>query len=332
VIADERQVSGTAAALAPWQLALRRMRRNRSVLVFAALLCVLVALALAAPLWAHIAGTGGPSRNHLADTIVVDGEQRDVVSEDRVPIGPTWRPAYFLGADGNGRDVAVRLLYGARNSLFIGVAAALLSILLAVTLGLIAGYFRGWVDALISRTLDAIWAFPVLLLGIALGVALADDGLQLGPLTIAGGSKWIPTLIIAVVSAVYLARPIRGQVLSLREQDFVEAARAQGAGPVRIMVSELLPNLVTTILVFIPLLVANAILFEGALSFLGAGVQAPDTSWGTMLADGVALLTSAPHLTIVPGVMLVLTVLALNVVAEGLREALDPRAQIRLEA
>ncbi len=331
MVADERQVSGTAAGLAPWQLSVGRLRRNRSALGFGALFVVLVVLALAAPLWAQIAGTGGPSRNHLTDTIAIDGTRRNVVSDDRIPIGPTWRPKYFLGADGNGRDVAVRLLYGARNSLFIGVAAAVLSILLAVTLGLLAGYLRGWVDALISRSLDVVWAFPVLLLGIALGVSLSADGLQLGPLSIAGDSKWIPTLIIAVVSAVYLARPIRGLVLSLREQEFVEAARAQGAGPLRIMLGELLPNLASTILVFVPLLVANAILLEGALSFLGAGVKAPDPSWGTMLSDGIALLTSAPHLTIVPGIMLVLTVLALNVLGDGLREALDPRAQIRLE-
>jgi peptide/nickel transport system permease protein len=329
--ADERQQGDVTEGGAPWRLAFRRLRRNRAALGFGALLLVLVALALAAPLWAHIAGTGGPARNHLADTIVVDGTRRDVVSEDRIPIGPTWRAAYFLGADSNGRDVAVRLLYGARNSLSIGVAATVLAILLAVTVGLLAGYFRGWVDAVISRSLDVVWAFPVLLLGIALGVAFADDGLRLGPLTIDGDSKWIPTIIIAVVSAVYLARPIRGLVLSLREQEFVEAARAQGAGPVRIMVGELLPNLASTILVFVPLLVANAILFEGALSFLGAGVKAPEPSWGTMLSDGIALLTSAPHLTIVPGIMLVLTVLALNVLADGLRQALDPRAQIRLE-
>jgi peptide/nickel transport system permease protein len=329
VVADERQVAGTAAGVAPWRLALRRLRGDRAALAFGVLLGVLVVLALAAPLWAEVAGTGGPARNHLADTIVVDGARRDVVSEDRIPIGPTWRAEYFLGADGNGRDVAVRLLYGARNSLVIGVGAAILSILLAVTLGLLAGYFRGWVDAIISRSLDVVWAFPVLLLGIALGVSLAEDGLKLGPLSIAGDSKWIPTLVIAVVSAVYLARPIRALVLSLREQEFVEAARAQGAGPVRIMVGELLPNLTSTILVFVPLLVANAILLEGALSFLGAGVKAPDPSWGTMLSDGVVLLTSAPHLTIVPGLMLVLTVLALNVLGDGLRAALDPRAHIR---
>jgi len=330
VLDDDRHAVTPIAGGGPWRLAVRRLRANRVALAFGALFAVLVALALAAPLWGHVAGTT-PSRNHLADTIVIDGQRRDVVTEDRVPIGPTWRAKYFLGADGNGRDVAVRLLYGARNSLFIGVAATLISVLLAVTLGLLAGYLRGWVDAVVSRGLDVVWAFPVLLLGIALGVALARDGLRLGPLSISGGSKWIPTLIIGIVGAVYLARPLRGLVLSLREQDFVEAARAQGAGPLRIMVGELLPNLTSTILVFVPLLVANAILLEGALSFLGAGVRPPDPSWGTMIGDGVDLLTSAPHLTIVPGVMLVATVLALNVLGDGVRDALDPRAKVRLE-
>ena len=176
-----------------------------------------------------------------------------------------------------------------------------------------------------------IWAFPVVLLGVALGVALAIGGLQLGPITIEGDSLAIPILIIAVVYIPYMARPIRGQVLSLKEKEFVEAARAQGAGPVRIMFSELLPNLAGTVVVFVPLLVANAILLEAALSFLGAGVQEPEPSWGTMISEGVDLLISAEHLAIVPGVMLVLTVLALNIFGEGVRDAFDPRAKVRIE-
>ncbi len=318
------------AGISPWALAVRRLRRNRAALSFGALFVILVALALAAPLWAQIADTT-PARNHLSDTIVVGGKDKQVVTFDGVPISPTWQKKFFLGADQNGRDVAVRLLYGARNSLFIGLTAALITAFLAVTLGMLAGYFRGWTDAIISRSLDVMWAFPVLLLGVALGVSLALGGLQVGPVSIQGGSKWIPTLIIGVVSVVYLARPIRGQVLSLREKEFVEAARAQGAGPLKIMFGELLPNLASTILVFFPLLVANAILLEAALSFLGAGVQPPEPSWGTMLSDGVELLSTAPHLTIVPGLMLVLTVLALNVFGDGVRDALDPRAKVRLE-
>lgn len=303
------------------------------------MLVILVALALAAPLWAGVAQTG-PNANHVGETFRDDGRSVDVVSIDGVPVGPTWQRHYLLGADVNGRDVAVRLLFGARASLAIGVGAALLSTLLAVALGLLSGYLRRWVDAVISRGLDVAWAFPVLLLGIALGVALGTDGLRLPPwnavgwdggpsLTLQPGSKWLPTLVIGLVGVTYLARPIRGQVLALREQDFVEAARAQGAGPLRIMLVELLPNLVTTLLVFFPLLVANAILLESALSYLGAGVQVPDASWGTMMDDGLDLLTSAPHLAIVPGVMVVLTVLALNLLGDAARAALDPRGGAR---
>jgi peptide/nickel transport system permease protein len=225
----------------------------------------------------------------------------------------------------------VRLLYGARNSLFVGGIAAVITTLFAVLLGLLAGYFRGWTDALISRGLDVMWAFPVLLLGIALGVSLATGGLSIGPIDIAGNSLWIPTLIIGFVGIVYLARPIRGQVLSLREKEFIEVARAQGMSDWHIMTRELLPNVFSTILVFFPLIVANAILLEAALSFLGAGVQPPSPSWGTMIASGLDRIIGAPHLTIAPGVMLVLTVLSLNVFGEGVRDALDPRAKVRLE-
>ena len=317
--------------IGPWRLALRRLRRNHAALAFGAVFVLLVAACLAAPLWAeHVAKTG-PTENHLTEQVVVDGERKDVVSLEGIPIGPTWQGKYFLGADENGRDVMVRLLYGGRNSLLIGLGAALITTLLAVVVGLVAGYFRGWADNVITRALDVVWAFPVILLGTALGVALALGGLKIGPIEIAGDSIVIPMLVIAVVYVPYMARPLRGQVLSLREREFVEASRAQGAGPVRIMFTELLPNLASTILVFFTLLVANAVLLEAALSFLGAGVRPPQTSWGTLINDGIDRITSAPHLTIVPGVMLVLTVLSLNVFGDGVRDALDPRAKIRLE-
>jgi len=293
-----------------------------------------VLCALLAPVWASQVAKTTPERNRVADTIRVDGRDVNIVEFDGTPIGPQYFAAggrYFLGADRSGRDVMVRLLYGARNSLFIGLTASLITVTLAVLLGMLAGYFRGWIDAIISRGLDVLWAFPVLLLGIALGVSLAVGGLDLGPLEIQGTSLWIPTLIIGVVGIVYLARPIRGQVLSLREKEFVEAARAQGASDWRIMTSELLPNLASTVLVFFPVLVANAISLEAALSFLGAGVQPPDPSWGTMLADGINLLITSPHLTIVPGAMLALTVLSLNVFGDGVRDALDPRAKVRVQ-
>ena len=319
------------AGLGPWRLASRRLRRNRTALAFGILFVLLVAVAVAAPFYAkHIAHTT-PDRNRIADTLHIGGKEVQVVSLDGVPTGPTWHGQYFLGADGNGRDVMVRLLYGARNSLFIGIIASLITTLVAVTLGMLAGYFRGFIDAVISRALDVLWAFPVLLLGVALGVSLATGGLHVGPLTIENNSIWIPTLIIGVVNVVYLARPVRGQILSLREREFVEAARALGAGNLRIMFSELLPNLLSTVLVFFPILVANAVLLEAALSFLGAGVQPPNPSWGTMISDGLRFIVSSPMQTIAPGLMLVLTVLSLNIFGEGVRDALDPRARVRLE-
>jgi len=321
--------------LGPWRLGLRRLRRNKVALAFGALFILLVLSCLAAPLWADRVAKTGPNANHLSDTIQVDGEERtNVVGLDGVPIGPQWLKAdgrFFLGADRNGRDIMVRLLYGGRNSLMIGVAAALITTLLSIVLGTIAGYFRGWPDITIRALLDIMWSFPVIILGVALGVALSLGGLKIGPLSLAGDSLAIPIFIIGLVYVPYMARPVRGQVLSLREKEFVEAARSQGAGPLRIMFSEVLPNLASTILVFFTLLIANAVLLEAALSFLGAGVKPPNPSWGTMIDEGVDRIATAPHLAIVPGVMLVLTVLSLNVFGDGVRDALDPRAKVRLE-
>jgi peptide/nickel transport system permease protein len=315
----------------PWKLGLRRLRRNKVALFFGFLFVLLVAACLAAPLWSeHVAHTG-PSDNHLTDTIVVDGERTDVVALDGTPIGPTWQGEFFLGADKNGRDVMVRLLYGGRNSLVVGVTAALMTTVLSIILGLLAGFLRGKVDVGIRGLLDVMWSFPAIILGVALGVALALGGLQLGPIAISGDSLLIPIFVIGLVYVPYMARPVRGQVLSLREKEFVEAARAQGASPLRIMFGEVLPNLASTLLVFFTLLIANAILLEASLSFLGAGIRPPNPSWGTMIDEGVERIATAPHLTIVPGVMLVLTVLSLNVFGDGLRDALDPRAKVRLE-
>jgi peptide/nickel transport system permease protein len=327
----EAEASHAAAGTSPWALARRRLMRNKVSLGFGVLFIVLVAIALAAPFWANNVAHTTPDRNNLSATVTIDGKEVDVVDVEGVPIGPTWQKKFFLGADSNGRDLMVRLLYGARNSLFIGVTASLITLFLAVLLGVTAGYYRGWVDSIISRAFDVLWAFPVLLLGIALGVSLATTGLNVGFIHLKSGSLWIPTIIIGVVGVVYLARPIRGQVLSLREKEFVEAARSQGMGNLRIMFGELLPNVASTLLVFFPLIVANAILLEAALSFLGAGVRPPSPSWGTMISDGLDSLISAPHQTLAPGIMLVLTVLSLNIFGEGVRDALDPRAKIKLE-
>jgi peptide/nickel transport system permease protein len=320
--------------LGPWRLGVRRLRRNRVALAFGFLFVLLVAACIAAPLWADQVAKTGPNENHLSDTIQVDGETTNVVGLDGVPIGPQYFKAdgrFFLGADPNGRDIMVRLLYGGRNSLAIGISAALMTTILSILLGTLAGYFRGWVDVGIRGLLDVMWSFPVIILGVALGVALALGGFQIGPISVAGDSLLIPIFIIGLVYVPYMSRPLRGQVLSLREKEFVESARAQGAGPLRIMFTEVLPNLASTILVFFTLLIANAVLLEAALSFLGAGVRPPTPSWGTMINDGVDRIATAPHLTIVPGLMLVLTVLSLNVFGDGVRDALDPRAKVRLE-
>ncbi|HWM62595.1 MAG TPA: ABC transporter permease [Solirubrobacterales bacterium] len=320
----------------PWYLAYRRLRSSRLALASVALFAAIVIFVLAAPLWAdHVAHTG-PNETHTTEKIEVDGESREVVSPDGSPIGPVWLGAdgrFFLGADGRlGRDEMVRLMYGGRTSLLIGIAASLLTTLLALILALVAGYYRGWVDALISRVLDVVWAVPVLLLGIALGTALAVGGLQIGPISISSGSIWIPILVIGLVYTPYVARPLRGEVLALREKEFVEAAVGQGAGPLRVMVGELLPNLWPTVIVLFTLSIANTMLFEAGLSFLGAGVQPPDASWGSMVSSGFDFLNTAPLLTIVPSTMILLTVLSLNVFGDCLRDALNPRSKVRLEA
>lgn len=320
----------------PWRLALRRFLRNRVALAFLALFFLIVAFVLAAPLWAdHVAHTG-PNATHTLEKLHVGDETREVVSPAGLPIGPQWFEAggkFFLGADSRlGRDEMVRLMYGGRTSLFIGIVSGLITTLLAIVLGLLAGYYRGWVDAVIARVLDVIWSLPVLLFGIALGISLAVGGLKIGPLEISGGSIWIPIFVICVFTVPYMARPLRGEVLALREKEFVEAAVAQGAGSLRIMFAEILPNLASTIIVFFALNIANNMLFEAALSFLGAGVQPPNSSWGTMITVGEELLTTQPLLAIIPGVMILLTVLSLNLVGDGLRDALDPRSKVRLEA
>jgi peptide/nickel transport system permease protein len=331
---EEQAEQEHAHGLGPWRLGLRRLRRNKIALVFGFLFIVLVAVCMAAPLWANEVAKTGPASTHLTDTIRVGGEDVNIVGLDGVPIGPQYLKAdgkYFLGADSNGRDIMVRLLYGGRNSLLIGVVAALITTLLSIVVGTVAGYFRGPVDTVLRTLLDIMWSFPVIILGVALGVALALGGLKILFIDIPPGSLAIPIFIIGIVYVPYMARPIRGQVLSLREKEFVEAARSQGAGPIRIMFTEVLPNLASTLLVFFTLLIANAVLLEAALSFLGAGVQPPSPSWGTMIAEGVDRVATAPHLAIVPGLMLVLTVLSLNVFGDGVRDALDPRAKVRLE-
>jgi peptide/nickel transport system permease protein len=339
----------------PWFLAWRRLRRNKVALAFLALFFVILIACLLAPVYAqHVAHTGQNS-NHILDTVKVNGKETPVTTNGGylnkqgkpcgaadtdcrlvavLPIGPTWFNAggkFVLGADANGRDIAVRMLYGGRVSLQVGIISSAICVFFAVLLALLAGYFGGWIDFIITRFFDLFYAFPVVLLGIALGAALAIKGISWGPIKLQSGNIWIPTLIISYVLIPYVGRPLRGQVLSLREKEFIEAAISQGASPARIMFSELLPNIMSSVLVFFTLIIANNIVLEAALSFLGAGVQPPTPSWGTLIADGQTLIVSRPWLSLAPGIAIVLTVLSLNVFGDGLRDALDPRAKVRVE-
>jgi len=339
--ADE---GGAIEGKSPWLLAWRRLRRNYVALGFLALfVLIVIACSLAGP-YAHHIAKSGPNDNHLGESFVRDGKQVQIVSKGGftggvfkaggIPVGPQlWHAGgkYVLGADTQGRDVAVRLLYGGINSLKVGIGSALICTLFALVLALIAGYYGGWADWIISRFFDLIWAFPVLLLAIALGTALSINGFHHFGISIASGSLWIPTLVISYVLIPYIGRPLRGQILSLREKEFVEAATAQGAGGIRVMFTELLPNIASSVLVFFALIIANNILTEAGLSFLGAGVQPPSPSWGTLIADGQDRIQTAPWLAIIPGIAIVLTVLALNIFGDGLRDALDPRAKVRIE-
>jgi peptide/nickel transport system permease protein len=316
--------------IGPYKLAWRRLRRNRAALAFGVIFLVMVVLCVLAPVYSNDIAHSGPNDNHITETIKVGGKSETVVNTIGIPIGPTWHSKFFLGADPNGRDEAVRLLYGGRNSLEVGAVATLITMLLAVIIGVLAGYTRGWVDGLLTRMLDVIWAYPVYILGVALGVSLALGGIDLGIVNLQGNSLMVPAAVIGVVYIPYVAKPIRGQVLGLREREFVDAARVQGLSHLRIMATEILPNLASTIIVFIPLMLANAILLEAGLSYLGAGVQPPNPSWGTMISDGVSQIPSAIHLVLVPGLMLVVTVLSINVFGDGIRDALDPRARVRI--
>src|SRR5436305_1720782 len=261
----------STVGVGPYRLALRRLRRNKTALFFAGLFVLIVVVCLLAPVYANDVAKIGPNVTNVTGT--VDGH--NVVSTSGVPIGPQFSAKYFFGADNEGRDLAVRLLYGGRTSLLIGGVATVIILLFGTLVGLFAGYFRGVVDAILRPIMELIWSFPPVILGVAVGTALALGGI--GP--IKGNSVFIPALIIGVIYIPYLGKPIRGETLRMREMDFVDAARVQGMSPMRVMVSEILPNATSTIIVFIPMMLATSILLEAYLSFLGAGVQPPNASW-----------------------------------------------------
>jgi peptide/nickel transport system permease protein len=339
-VLDAEETGGEIVGRSPWALAGRRLLRNKLALAALAVFLLIVAVSLAAPLYAHHVAHTDPFVSNLSGTFELNGKTEQVIEQGtgnlglgETPHGPTWHAKYFLGADEQGRDVASRVLYGGRSSLFIGTGSAIFACLFAAVFGLIAGFFGGWTDSVLSRVMDLIWAFPLYLLAISLATVLltAPNGLNLGFVHISASSYWVPLVIIGFIYIPYVYRPIRGQVLSLREKEFVEAAIAQGASNFRIVFREILPNVLSTVIVLLPLMIATTILTESALSYLSIGVQPPKASWGTIIEDGQSLLYTRPWVAIAPGIMIVLTVLALNVFGDGLRDALDPRSKVRMK-
>ena len=335
------ELPSAVAGRNPWALAGRRLRRNRIAMAALGVFLLIVVLCLAAPLYANNVAHVNPFPPNLNGHTVVNGKVVPVMQQGggtlhlgETPIGPTWDLGhYFLGADSVGRDVAALLLYGGRSSLLVGIGSAILCCIAATVVALIAGFFGGTVDALLSRLMDIIWAFPVYLLAISLGTEFLthSNGFQFGPVHVSASSLWLPTVIIAFIFVPYVYRPVRGQVLSVVNKEFVEASVAQGASNLRLVFSEILPNVVSTVIVLLPLIIATTILTESALSFLGIGVQPPNVSWGTIIQDGTDLVYTRPWVTIAPGLMILLTVLSLNVLGDGVRDALDPRAKLRVE-
>jgi peptide/nickel transport system permease protein len=305
-------LAGTAmpvAARSPLQLFWRRFRRDRVALVSLGFIALLIVVAIAAPLVVSLLGLPGPNV-----------QNPNLTNAFGSPLGPS--SAHPFGVDPLGQDVASRVIYGTRVSLIVGVVGTAIATILGTVVGLLAGYYRGWTDTLLSRAVDVVLAIPVLMLGLGLGAACEVRGCLGGHVQSGLG---VIIFLIALVNWTYIARIVRGLVLSLREQEFVTAARSQGASSARIMGREILPNLIAPIVVYASLLIPQNILLEAALSFLGVGVRPPTASWGQMIAAATPIFNTAWWYMVFPGVALLLTVLAFNLLGDGLQDALNPR-------
>ncbi len=293
-----------------------RLRKDKAAILGLILVAIIVGVAIFAPLLARLTG-------HMPNQLF-----ENMRTELGLPRGPDAR--FWFGADQVGRDLFVRVMYGARTSLFVSVVGTSLATLIGVVVGLLAGYHRGWLDTVISRSVDVWLSLPLLLFAVGLST-VCSSSLRgcLGGLLQPG--LRLVTGIIALFTWPYIARIVRGQVVSLREREFVEAARALGSSDARIMFSELLPNLMAPILVYATLTIPGNILFEAALSFLGVGVPQSTPSWGRMLSDATngSLFTYAWWMMVYPGLFLLLTTLAFYLIGDGLRDALDPRRGAR---
>jgi peptide/nickel transport system permease protein len=300
------------AARSPIELFWSRLRRDRVALAALAFIALVVLVAILAPLVVKLFGAPPPDATDQAALDPTFGS----------PTGPSSE--HLFGVDKLGQDVFSRVVYGARVSLAVAVLATGSAVVAGILLGTLAAYRGGWVDTIIARTLDVLLAFPILLLGVGLASACA---LGNGCLGIIQPGLTVVIFVIALATLPYIARIIRGQVLSLREKEFVEAARSLGASDRRIILRHILPNLVAPIIVYTTLVLPQNILFEAALSFLGVGVQPPQASWGQMIADATPTFDTAWWWMFFPGAALVLTVLAFNLVGDGLQDALDPKAR-----
>ena len=310
---DQPASAAAVAARSPLELFWRRLRSDRVALAALGFIALLVLVAILAPLVVKLLGAPPPN-------------ERSTEALDPT-FGSATGPSadHLFGVDNLGRDVFSRVIYGARVSLQVAILATGSAVVAGVVVGMLAAYYGGWVDTVISRTLDVLLAFPILLLGIGLASACS---LGDGCLGLIRPGLSVVVVVIAIATFPYIARIIRGQVLSLREKEFVEAARSLGASDRRIIFREILPNLVAPIIVYTTLVLPTNILFEAALSFLGVGVQPPQASWGQMIADASAEFDQAWWFMFFPGVALVLTVLAFNLVGEGLEDALHPKRRL----
>jgi len=302
-------VGGDVAARSPMQLFWRRFRQDRVAVVSGSVIVVLIVVAVFAPLIVKILGLPGPNVENL-----------NLTDSFGSPLGPST--AHPFGVDPLGRDVMARVIYGTRVSLIVGIVGTAIATLIGVTVGMLAGFYRGGVDTLLSRMLDVSLSIPPLLLGLGIGAACAVRGCISG--TIQPGIG-VVLFLIALATWPYMARIVRGLVLSLREREFVEASKALGANNRRIMFREILPNLAAPIIVYATLQVPLNILFEAALSYLGIGIRPPTASWGQMISDATPIFNTAWWYMVFPGAALLITVLAFNLLGDGLRDALNPR-------
>jgi peptide/nickel transport system permease protein len=291
----------TTEGLSPWQLAWRRLRKDRVAVISAVVIVIIIVAAIAAPAFAALTHHG-PNQQFTTAGLTVDG----------LPEPPSGK--FWLGTDDLGRDVLVRIVYGARISLFAGVVASVLAVAFGTVVGMFAGYFGGATDTVLSRSMDVVLSMPFLLFAIAL-VALVGPGL------------WVSVAVIAFFSWASVGRVTRGQTLSIKEKEYIEAARSVGAGGVRVIFVDVLPNVIAPVIVYTTLLIPASIAFMATLSFLGIGIVPPTADWGDMIAESLQYYRVAWWFVLFPGLALLITTLAFNLLGDAVRDALDPNTE-----